>query len=200
MSKWLIAIILIILLPQVIGTTTCEVSTDGNITWRNITNIDEDYSEGTHYGIQQATVACIRCKNETTSYGYVCQRTKEGVDVAMGSLSITLFLIILNIALFGVPFLIKPREDKSNEITINNVKWGIWIIAVMFLAFNSSIMYTISSSSGMGIDNQMIFLMDVLLWVGYIGTAILLIMGTIYSFNRMRDKKRRKLMGGDIEY
>lgn len=79
MAKWELIILFMILLPIVVA-TECEISTDANMTWRNFTSIEEGHREGTYYGIQQDEKYCVRCRDDNTTWGYVCERTKEGLD------------------------------------------------------------------------------------------------------------------------
>jgi len=95
MTKWLI--ILMLMLPIAYATVECQWSADNATDWRNITNIETNYKEGLQHGLQQDTEYYIRCKNDSTSYGYLSQRTKEGVD--------NMFLIPILLIPLGLCFL-----------------------------------------------------------------------------------------------
>jgi len=193
MTKWIIIILIIMLVPVVAGATDCQVSYDGNVTWRNITKVEDPIGEGSHFGIPQATLFCIRCKNDTTNYGYVCDRTREGSDTAMGSLSITLFLIGLVGAMYILPFRVQFVKSKPlNTI----VKRTMWILATALLALATSMLATMADVANLGITQHML----TFVWIFHKSLYVLMILlfwSIFITVPRMYKEERVKKRMGD---
>ncbi len=169
MAKWkLITLIIILMLPAVMA-TVCEVSDNGNVTWRNVTTVYEGSTEAAHYGIPQATEFCVRCRNSTGHpWGYACGRTKEGSDTAMTSLAVTLFLGGITLGLFLLPFIMRFAQSEAL-----NVLWKrmIWIAGFGMLAIFSAMLTTMADNAGLGVTNHML----TFVWFFHRGLYVLMI-------------------------
>jgi len=126
MNKWnmkniiIIGLLVLITLPLVMGTTMCDYSSD-NTTWYNITGggfLDETgRMAGVEY-LNETTIYYFRCKNDTTRWSYLEQKTDMEGEARMESLSITLMLSSFAITFIGIGVWLFFRgrgEDKDNE-------------------------------------------------------------------------------------
>ena len=112
MAKWIIPILIMFLLPYVMAATEIQYSED-NLTWINVTSVDEDENEGYQLNLQQDTLYFFRGRTDAGDWIYTSQRTKEGVFsmsiilagvLGVGAL-VALFLILTIISARDKPFL-----------------------------------------------------------------------------------------------
>lgn len=96
MLKWMIPLLMINLLIPSIDGVTIQYSRD-NLTWRNITNVDEVNYEGYQINLDADTLYYFRAKNGTSDWQYLSQRTEEGglnqVEIALAIFAV-LFIIV----------------------------------------------------------------------------------------------------------
>lgn len=78
--------------------------------------------------------------------------TIEG-DKQMMGFTVVLFLIIINIGVFLIPFLIRSFTD--NKSTDYIIKHLFWMGGVLFLWFNMTILRQMAVDAGLGIDAQL---------------------------------------------
>ena len=107
MKKW---ILLILLLPSVMAATQIQYSED-NLTWTNVTSVNEDTNEGYQLNLQQDTLYFFRGRTDAGDWVNVSQRTRDTAEVDDYYLYITIFSIFiillslyyfLNDSVFGV--------------------------------------------------------------------------------------------------
>jgi len=107
-------------------------------------------------------------------------------------LVVPVFSIIINI---GIIFLSFKKQILKNEFTNFMLRRSLMIIALVLLAFNSSIMASIADSIGLDLTNQMFLLMEIFGWSCYIGMIILGFTTIIQFLRQINTNKRRKRIG-----
>jgi len=152
MAKWTIPIISMLLIPIVMAIVNCDFSEDNLTNWQNVSYLEEAYNEAGEYFLEQSRTYYFRCRNDTGSYSYIKQRTKEGADTAMTSLGVVGFLIIFNLALFYLPFKVRfAVKDWANSV----IQKLIWVAALAVLALNTTILITLADGAELGINSEL---------------------------------------------
>lgn len=107
----------------------------------------------------------------------------------MGSISITIFLMVINIVLFILPFMVRFAK---NEIWQYVWKQLIWIMAFVFLWFNTNIMVTLADKQGLGITPQLktIFLIFTIGMMAVIILMCYMMLVTPFKIHKALEKKK----------
>ena len=116
-------------------------------------------------------------------------------DDNMISLSVVLFLLAINITVFVLPFFVRKFSDSKAVDYIT--RRLLWIVSLLLLWFNTTIIRTLASNQGMNID-------DMLLMYWYIFTvgvacSILILIYFMVSgaLKLIKEATMRKRMGMD---
>lgn len=94
-------ILSILLLPIALAEVQVQYSCDANQTWRNVSFLSLSNQEAMQF-VEQDKDCCFRGKNSTSDWGYVCQTSKEGLDmiwvlgVILAPILIAFFFIYLS--------------------------------------------------------------------------------------------------------
>jgi len=139
---------------------------------------------------------CNVTMNITTPGVYVYNSTLESGIITiiqednMVSLGIFIFLLLLNAALFILPFKI-PFTDE--EVTNNIIKKIVFIFAFVILIFNTTIFITMADNAGLGITHELFVFQWVFLKALYVVMILLfwnIITSTILLWGQKKQKKR----------
>lgn len=226
MKKWLITLILIVVMVQIVQSSICcEINQDclivehcpdkacGNcsITIYNRTGsiLMEDNQMGgagtfvytynasknlTQYDYYPYTVNCTNnriCKGDCS----VEIKSDCGKDNKM-IISITAFLILINIGLFILPF---KWKFSKNVVTDFVMKRLTWIAALMLLWFNTTIFRQMSSNFGLNIDNFLIVYWWIFTIGVFFGIFVMCYLMVVGVMGLMKQIKMRKRMGDDYQ-
>lgn len=191
MTKWLLIILL--MMPFVYGAVECQWS-DDNATWKNTTYLSTDNQEALQFGLQQDTKYYFRCKNESTNWAYLQQRTLEGVDAAMSNFTIVAFLAGINLIAFFLPFKTNFSKSQAANYVIKRL---VWISAMALLWFNMTIIRTIASNKELGLDNFLLAIWWVLTLGMFIGIFLMVYFMVVGATKLIKESQMRKRMGDD---
>lgn len=117
-----------------------------------------------------------------------------GVDTEMSSIAITLFILIISIALYITPFIKKTfvKSEMGNLI----IKRGFFIIATYLMTLNSAIMATIANLAGIPITEEMFMYMFLFGWAGY-GLMVFLVVKTLLDIVEGYKQKQKEIRIGE---
>ena len=110
----------------------------------------------------------------------------------MASLGVVLFIILINLGIFLIPFFVRFTEDEALS---NLMKKMMWIAALGFLAFNTTIVVSLADNAGLGINSELFLYQKIFLWAIYISMIFLFWNMVITTMNMWKMKKQRKAMG-----
>lgn len=111
----------------------------------------------------------------------------------MEGLAVTIFIMVLNIGLFLLPFRKLSQNDFLNYI----LKRCCVIIGLLMISLNAAIVATIADTSGLNVLNELFRYIFLVNWAAYISMAVLCLT-TIFGVLRMWNiEKDRQRMGGD---
>ena len=88
MKKWIL--LTLFLFPSVMAATQIQYSED-NLTWTNVTSVNEDANEGYQLNLQQDTLYFFRGRSNSGDWVNVSQRTRDTAEVDDYYLYITIF-------------------------------------------------------------------------------------------------------------
>jgi hypothetical protein len=170
--KWNLIIITMmatLLIPLTHG-VDIQYSLD-NITWRNLTYMNEDTNEGYQINLQPATLYYLRGRyKQGYDWNYTTQRTKAGGESIMASLGILLFVNALAIGVFWVAAKIK---FTSNEVANFIIKRCLILIGLFFVTLNTTIAVTISDTFGLGVEDIIFTYLFLINWTIYVVMVVL---------------------------
>ena len=190
--KWKLLMIMILFLPIVCG-VELQYSLD-NLTWENITNVDDSNEKGYQLNLQPGTLVYFRGRNGSSDWNYTSQRTKIAGEMMMAGLAITVFILLIT----GTLFWLSMRKGLlSNKYTDFIVRRSFLVLGIFLMILNSAIMATIAENAGLELTNEMFLFMRLFSLVGY-PVMVLLVIGTlIQSIKEWKTDKRNKRMGDD---
>jgi len=152
MKKWiLITILMVVMVQTAYACIECQISTD-NTTWNNIENstydgvVDDVIGFASIQNIDIDKIYYVRCKNSTTDWGYISQRTEDGFGMLMpivfGLSIFSIFFIILGIylatsgnkeSLTSTNLLNFDREPKIDFVSV--IGYGLVYLGVIILLY-----------------------------------------------------------------
>lgn len=161
-----------------------------NQTGLNILNL----SWGTYFPVCNATFNISEIGtyyyNSSIENGVI---TVNGEDESM-ILSITIFLLLINLVLFYLPFKVRFSSSEAGDYIVKRM---VWIGAFLLLWFNSTLFRQLSVTWGLGIDS----FMEVYWWLFTLGTFICVFLMCYYALvggtKLMKEAQMRKRMGDD---
>lgn len=128
--------------------------------------------------------------NSTIEDGIVVVESEDN----MTSLGIIIFLLILNGALFYIPFKIQFSKSKPTDYTIKNI---VWVLGWVILTFNVTIFATLSDNAGLGITHELLVFQWIFLRAIYI-LMIFIFLKTMATVPKLLKEQRiAKRMGKD---
>lgn len=189
MAKWLIGIILILTIPAVFG-IDCQWSEDNATNWRNVTYMSDSIPEGLEFGLQQDTDYYFRCKNSTTEWGYVSQRTKEGLD--------NMWLLAILLIPLGLAFMFILWGNSLEEEQMP-LKWFMRFLALLmvYVLYAGADIIIGKYPEYSGLAN--LFNIEVFGWIFWTIIAVFLIYFMYKLFLAMQQKKMDDFERGVIK-
>ena len=120
------------------------------------------------------------------------------LDIQMvGSLPITLFILLIAGVVFALPFMMRKFSDNWFVDLI--IRRCCWVISIFMMVFNSSIIATIASYSGIELTSEIFRYMNILAWTGYVA-MLYLVAATIFDIVKMYTlNEKKKRMGDEYE-
>lgn len=191
--KWKLLIIMVLLLPLVAGGVEVQYSLD-NLTWENITNVNEPDDDGYQVNLQPGTLYYFRGRNETSEWNYTSQRTKVAGEIIMAGLAITVFVLLIAGALF---WLSAKKELLKNKYTDFIARRCCLLLGIFLMILNSAIMASISENAGLGLNQEMFFFMELFGYIGYPAMIILTFATLVQTLKEWKIDKQNKRTGGD---
>lgn len=190
---------MILLTASIVLGTDVQISSD-NTTWKNITgsfyngNIDETEKRATTHLLNESTSYCIRGKNGTTNWQYICFNTKASGEVGMSSISITLFVLLITGVFFylglGKKVLLK-NSDVSNLL----LKRACILMGLFLLSLDTTIILTMADNMGLGVTQEMFRFLWLINWSAYLMMVYIFWTGLIQGLRLWKFKKHEKRMG-----
>lgn len=126
--------------------------------------------------------------NSTIESGVVVIQSEEN----MTSLGVIFFVLILNLVVFLLPMFFQFSE---NEILNNVMKKMVWIGALLFLAFNTTIVVSLADNAGLGVNAELFLYQQIMLWAIYVSMIFLFWNVVVSTLKMWRIKKIKKTMG-----
>lgn len=109
-------------------------------------------------------------------------------------LGVLIFLFIINLVLFILPFTTNFSNSKAGNYV---VKRGFWIASVFILWFNMTLVRQLSYNWGLGIDNFLRVLWWILTMISWGCIFILVYVALVGGIKLQKEAKMRKRMGED---
>lgn len=110
-----------------------------------------------------------------------------------GSLSITVFILSVNLFLFFLPLM--KEKFANNEILNMIIKHSIYVIALYLAVLNSSIMHTIVVNSTLPLTREFTTYIWLFGTAGYIMITILMLKTLIQALTMYKLNKEQKRLG-----
>lgn len=188
MIKWIISILMaLLLIPVVIG-TECQISED-NETWVDIASTkhggctDDTYNMAYAQNLDAKTNYFIRCKNDSTSWGYLSQRTDEEDNMFAG-----LGILLIGITIAFVYFAIHSKQR------VFQIFFALLTFLMVIADFRfASIMVESSDSSLTGLIHNLdtMYAVSIIIFrFLLVFTSIMLLYWTIKLIKNWNKKKR----------
>jgi len=114
----------------------------------------------------------------------------EGED-NMGSLSITIFILLITVTLF---YLSTKEYNKSKFANII-IKRSFMVLGIYLMMLNSAIMASIAEASGLGITQEMFFFVRIFGIIGYPAMLFLMLGGLINALKVKKEEKNNERYG-----
>ena len=164
-----------------------------NSTWFNVSIISQANRTALQAGLEQDTVYSFQGRNQTSGWTNTSQRTKEGLD-SMMNLTVMLFLSMINLVVFILPFYIKIQGQNISEYILKRM---VWIASVLLLWFNITILRQMASDKALGLDLQLEVYWWVLTWGAFICVFAMCYFMVAGSLKMMKEATMKKRMGYD---
>lgn len=113
-------------------------------------------------------------------------------DDEMASLSVTLFILLINVAIFALPLFVRFTK---NDILNNIMAKMVYIAGLTFLAFNTTIIVTLAARAGLGVTQELFRYQFIFLWGIWIALIFLFFNMVVSSVQMWRVQKTKKRMG-----
>lgn len=111
----------------------------------------------------------------------------------MASLSITIFIVLITIGVFILPF--KVRKFSENKY-LDSVLKGCCILMGLFLtSLDATMIVTISDNAGLGITNELFTYLFIINWAIYAAMIIVVLSFLFLMLKSWRIDKQKKSMG-----
>lgn len=150
----------------------------------------------TSYGVYPYT---INCTTNRTCLGDCQVEVKSDCGRRTNmELSITLFLLAINILCFALPFWV--TFSKKNEVTDYVVKRLLWIASLVLLWFNTTIFRTMAENYGLNIDNFLVAYWWFFTLGVFMAVFIMVYVTTKGALMLIEDLKMRRRMGYEEKY
>jgi len=190
--KWkLLIIIMLLFVPLVWGAVHIQYGTD-NLTWGNITNVDDGDGEGYQVNLQPGTLYYFRSRNDTGSWNYSSQRTKVAGEVMMAGLAITIFIVLITGALFWLSTRKGLLNNKYSDFILRR---SFMVLGIFLMILDSAIMATIAENAGLGLTQEMFFFMKMFGYAGYPVMLWLVLSTLIQTLKELKVDKINKRTG-----
>lgn len=188
---------MVLLLP-LIGAAEIQYSIN-NITWINITSVDDGDNEGYQTNLQPGTLYYFRGRNGTSDWNYTSQRTKMAGEGIMASLGVILFVNALAFVIFLIAF--KARFTDS-EFANYIIKRCFVLFGLFLTSLNTVIVVTIADNTGLGVNRELFRYLWMINWAIYVGMVALFV-GSVWNglklWKKLADQKRMGYEEGDYE-
>ena len=115
-------------------------------------------------------------------------------DDDMVGLGVILFLLLLNIILFALPFYMRFTND---EVTNLIIKRSVWLVGLAVLAFVTTIIITLADNQGLGITKELFMFHWIFVNGIYIGMILLFFSFFVSVPKLWSEKKKKERMGED---
>jgi len=128
--------------------------------------------------------------NSSIEDGIIVVRSEDN----MTSLGVIIFLILLNGVLFYLPFRVQFSQSKPTDYVMKNMMWVLgWVV----LAFNTTILATLSENAGLGITHELFVFQWFFLKGIYILAIIIFLRTMLLVPKLLKEKRTEKRMGKD---
>lgn len=171
---------------------SCSVSTSHTFHFNTTdsdanASVDVTCSAAAGAGLTADESSCLLTGEYTN--GTICA-TGE-VRRQMGSLSITLFILLVTGTLFAFSF----KKDFSENKYVNLIaKRGCLVVSIMLMALNSAIMMTIASNAGLPLTREMRMFLFLFGWGAYASAAFMVLKtGLDIADVRKQDKYSQRM-------
>ena len=163
----------------------------------------EVYLNGTNFTVAEQEFSYIMQCNSSSAGGFVSAQFFTTFDgkatkdiLGSGSIALLLFLIMVNILLYFLPFV---KNFVKFDITNKLIKRGITTVALFVTMFNFSILATVMDKAQLPINNELFRYMILFGYAGYImlGFTVLAFLFELMKFYKI--KKHKKRNGDDDE-
>lgn len=146
---------------------------------------------------QTYTPYCYTFFNQTTRDTYAYDGIEEGyitveAEDEMVGIGVIIFLILIDLALFIIPFTIKFTND---EVTNMICKRMVLIVALTVLAFVTTIIITLADNQALGITQELFMFQWIFLNGIYISMVLLVFSFFVSVPKLMKQQKIKKRMG-----
>ena len=188
------------MIPIVSAGIQCQVSPD-NSTWANFSTtcyggcIDEAATLAYVQNLNDSATYHIRCKNETTSWGYLTVKTESGGESVMASLAVMLFALAVVGLCFSLPFMLK--KFAKNAILDGLLKRLTWMIGLFLLTLTSVIAVNISNEASLGIEEEIFIFMRIINWAIYLFMVYIVLSFLFDTIKLVQTNAKKHRMGED---
>jgi len=110
----------------------------------------------------------------------------------MTSLSVTIFIILINIAIFLGPSFI---QFSKNPPLNNLMSKMVYILGLTFLTFNTTIIISLAENAGLGISQELFRYQFFFIWGIYFAILFLFFYMIVTTMKMWRVQKTKKRMG-----
>ena len=138
--------------------------------------------------------------NITTTGTYIYNSTIENGIIAvqaednMTSLGVILFLMLLNGAVFYIPFKVQFSQNQPTDYVMKNITW---VLGWGLLTFNTTILATLADNAGLGITHELFVFQWFFLKGIYVLMLIIVLKTMLLVPKLLREQKDAKRMGKD---
>jgi hypothetical protein len=174
-----------------LGANACQ-----NCFWTNISKGNFTYYGGYYYQIRCNSIGKLGgfasvyfAYIDTHSYDALFEENM--MDTTSG-LSVTIFIIVINILLIILPFIKRFSDTEWLNILLSRC---CWIIGIYLFILNSTIISTIISSAHLHLEKEIFFYMFVLGWAGYLLMAFMVIKTFLDIMKLWKINKQKKREG-----
>jgi len=190
--KWkLLLIIMLLFVPLVLGAVQIQYGED-NLTWENITNVDDGDGEGYQVNLQPNTLYYFRSRNDTSDWNYSSQRTKIAGEGLMASLGVIIFVLLIAAAVFYIAYHIRFTEHEWSNFVI---KRCMIIFGLLLMSLNTVIVVSISDNAGLGVNQELFRYLWIINWTIYVSMLVLFITTVVTGLKLWDFEKQQKRMG-----
>lgn len=114
----------------------------------------------------------------------------------MAGLSITIFILLITVAIF---WLSTKKELLKNKYADFIIRRSFIVLGIFLMIFNSAIMATIADNAGLELTQEMFFFMKLFGYIGYPAMILLVFSTIVQSLKQWKLDSMNKRTGGDDE-